>query len=455
VAPDAGVPVTPAVEAGIQAARGGGQSLSADVRGQMERALGADFGAVVIHDDTRADALNRVLQARAFTIGRDIFFRQGEYRPGSARGRQVLSHELAHVVQQGGDQVPSAGTPTSNTVQRSLWDDLKAFVRGIFRLRPSSQARGVYREPRRNWPVQGDTELAVASNSQSSAGIALVPATTGNLTVPTSPTRPVSQPVAPVISALQTPSTEEEWQKITDQARMLEREYNNFLNMAGLQPAHLQGLNDFIDTIRRDPLNDILKSIRSIDFSSRGAMASDFGGGVYILEKDTILLGGKAANDLREPLSPAGFMKLFLHEVGHARFQPQMFRGEMPSEIKAGAVNIDNPLARDDLTSQFSEDGKSLYRAWQILRQDKGKYLIGWKIGIRHNEADRQDYQAKGFHEFLAESFMHIMYETPKLSEHVSAISRSKTTPQEVREAWQRVYEILMRRRKDYLPNPM
>jgi uncharacterized protein YkwD len=99
-APDAGVSATPEVEAGIQAARGGGQPLPEGLRGQMEGALGADFGAVVIHDDTRADVLNRMLQARAFTTGRDIFFRQGEYSPSSAGGRALLAHELAHVMQQ-------------------------------------------------------------------------------------------------------------------------------------------------------------------------------------------------------------------------------------------------------------------------------------------------------------------------------------------------------------------
>jgi hypothetical protein len=108
LAADAGMPVTPAVEAGIQAARGGGQALPVGVRSQMEGALGADFGGVRVHTGLAAHALNVALQARAFTTGRDIFFRHGEYAPGGAGGRQVLAHELAHVVQQGGEMAGTA-----------------------------------------------------------------------------------------------------------------------------------------------------------------------------------------------------------------------------------------------------------------------------------------------------------------------------------------------------------
>jgi len=99
-APTAGIAVPPQVEAGIAAARGGGHRLPAGVRSQMERAMGADFGGVRLHSDNRADALNQAVHARAFTTGRDIFFRQGEYQPGSEVGRGLLAHELAHVVQQ-------------------------------------------------------------------------------------------------------------------------------------------------------------------------------------------------------------------------------------------------------------------------------------------------------------------------------------------------------------------
>ncbi|WP_442941950.1 eCIS core domain-containing protein [Nostoc sp.] len=44
--------------------------------------------------------MNCSIQARAFTTGQDVFFRSGEYNPGSRGGQELLTHELTHVVQQ-------------------------------------------------------------------------------------------------------------------------------------------------------------------------------------------------------------------------------------------------------------------------------------------------------------------------------------------------------------------
>ncbi len=97
--------VAPEVEAAIQRARGSGQTLDSGVRAQMEPAFGADFGDVRVHTDAEADMLNRAVSARAFTTGQDVFFREGEYQPSSSSGKELLAHELAHVVQQNGNQV--------------------------------------------------------------------------------------------------------------------------------------------------------------------------------------------------------------------------------------------------------------------------------------------------------------------------------------------------------------
>jgi hypothetical protein len=97
--------VTPDVEQTIQSARGGGQPLDSTVRAQMEPAFGANFSGVRVHTNSQADSLNQSLSARAFTTGQDIFFKEGEYRPGASSGRELLAHELTHVVQQNGDQL--------------------------------------------------------------------------------------------------------------------------------------------------------------------------------------------------------------------------------------------------------------------------------------------------------------------------------------------------------------
>jgi hypothetical protein len=97
--------VSPDVEQAIQQSRSGGQALDSETRVQMESAFGADFSGVRVHADAGSDALNRSLNARAFTTGQDVFFRQGTYNPGSSSGRELLAHELTHVVQQTSDEI--------------------------------------------------------------------------------------------------------------------------------------------------------------------------------------------------------------------------------------------------------------------------------------------------------------------------------------------------------------
>jgi hypothetical protein len=96
-----GGPVSPEVEATIQRARGGGQPLESAVQVHMSEALGHNFNRVRVHTDSEADDLNQQLQAKAFTAGSDIFFKGGAYEPGSSSGRELIAHELSHVVQQG------------------------------------------------------------------------------------------------------------------------------------------------------------------------------------------------------------------------------------------------------------------------------------------------------------------------------------------------------------------
>jgi hypothetical protein len=101
--PDDGTVATVAgdIETRINSARGGGQPLAKEARQPIEQAFGADFSDVRVHTDSEANKLNHDLSAKAFTTGKDIFFRQGEYSPGSSSGQKLLAHELTHVVQQG------------------------------------------------------------------------------------------------------------------------------------------------------------------------------------------------------------------------------------------------------------------------------------------------------------------------------------------------------------------
>ncbi len=97
-----GVPeVSPETEANIEALSGGGETLPPEEQAFFEARIGADFSNVRIHTDNTAVQTAQDLNARAYTVGSDIAFNSGEYQPGTDSGRQLLAHELTHVIQQG------------------------------------------------------------------------------------------------------------------------------------------------------------------------------------------------------------------------------------------------------------------------------------------------------------------------------------------------------------------
>ncbi|KAA3664425.1 MAG: DUF4157 domain-containing protein [Chloroflexi bacterium] len=93
------------LESVINQARGNGLPLAPELQAQMGQAMGADFGGVRVHTDAQSDQLTQSIQAKAFTTGQDLFFRQGAYQPESRGGQALIAHELAHVVQQNREAV--------------------------------------------------------------------------------------------------------------------------------------------------------------------------------------------------------------------------------------------------------------------------------------------------------------------------------------------------------------
>src|SRR5436305_14186693 len=79
-----------------------GKSLDPTVRSDMEPRLGHDFSGVRVYTDGNAARAAKALGARAFTVGRDVYFGSGRYAPHTHEGRKLLAHELTHVVQQEG-----------------------------------------------------------------------------------------------------------------------------------------------------------------------------------------------------------------------------------------------------------------------------------------------------------------------------------------------------------------
>jgi Domain of unknown function (DUF4157) len=93
-------PTDHAAHAAVASLSHGGAALSQQQRAYFEPRFGRDLSAVRLHVGGSANAAAARINARAFTLGNEIGFAQGEFRPDTEHGRHLLAHELAHVVQQ-------------------------------------------------------------------------------------------------------------------------------------------------------------------------------------------------------------------------------------------------------------------------------------------------------------------------------------------------------------------
>lgn len=104
-----------------QAAQSGGRPLPPEVRAEMEARFGVDFSDVRIHTDGSAQQAAKAVQARAYTVGNEIWFGRGEWSPESQGTLSLLAHELSHVLQNragmaavGGEQVDGVWVSSPN-----------------------------------------------------------------------------------------------------------------------------------------------------------------------------------------------------------------------------------------------------------------------------------------------------------------------------------------------------
>lgn len=104
-----------------------GRPLDQATRAFMEPRFGRDFSGVRVHDDTEAAASAGAVNARAYTVGRDVVFGAGEYSPTEESGKRLLAHELAHAVQQSRATAPSSSAlPTEIEESASLFPSTRS-----------------------------------------------------------------------------------------------------------------------------------------------------------------------------------------------------------------------------------------------------------------------------------------------------------------------------------------
>lgn len=84
-----------------QVSESSGNPLPSHLRSYFEPRFEHDFSQVLVHTGMRAAETSAGLQARAFTIGKNIFFGLGEFQPETYDGKKLIAHELVHVMQQG------------------------------------------------------------------------------------------------------------------------------------------------------------------------------------------------------------------------------------------------------------------------------------------------------------------------------------------------------------------
>ncbi len=146
------------LESSIQSARGSGQSLDANLQAKMGQAMGADFSGVRIHTDSQSDQLNQSIQAKAFTTGQDVFFRQGEYNPSSTSGQELIAHELTHVMQQ-----------NTNTVRKKNISGISA-ERSIQRVSKNQEANQYYSDVLEGQKITRDNAVFTATSNIAPGG---------------------------------------------------------------------------------------------------------------------------------------------------------------------------------------------------------------------------------------------------------------------------------------------
>lgn len=130
-----------------------GVPLDAGIRARYEPLLKWSLGDIRIHTGMLASASAEKLNAEAYTVGRDIVFNTGNYRPDSSSGQALLAHELAHAVQQQGrmqSAAPLAVSRPGDRAEREAASAAAALLAGRSPdLTPGSEPYAIHRAPKR------------------------------------------------------------------------------------------------------------------------------------------------------------------------------------------------------------------------------------------------------------------------------------------------------------------
>jgi hypothetical protein len=193
--------------------------------------------------------------------------------------------------------------------------------------------------------------------------------------------------------------------------------------------ANLGSLGDFL---KRNP--NVGRNLEAADVDwallSKHQFIGSFGGAAVIDDRIHIeqwLLGEGGQ----------GFLRMAVHEAGHATFQRMLLTG-INWSVEADYGN----QAPDD--NALEADGQTFYQAWQVIRQKPQFFFVVDMPGDASEAtgAGRQGYLARKFSEFCADSFMHLALKKADLQAHVQNLPGSET---DVRKAWHNALAVLLK----------
>lgn len=141
-----GIAVSSQMESQLSRLQGGGQQMPSGLQSMMEKGFGRDLSQVRLHTDSDAATMSSSIQAKAFTLGNDIYFNQGQYSPETTEGQKLVAHEVTHVVQENGKLMRQDNSDSSFNTRLELQSFYNSTLLAIMMVKA---AISIFKEPRK------------------------------------------------------------------------------------------------------------------------------------------------------------------------------------------------------------------------------------------------------------------------------------------------------------------
>jgi hypothetical protein len=147
-----------------------GERLSEELAARLGPHVGsAATRAARLHTDDTADLVAEAHHAHAVTLGDEVYFARGEYAPGTARGDELLTHELTHVAQgQRGElgRAAAKGIESGGTLDPAEAEAEMRAKLAVIELHPATSAPPALAAPTGQPTTDGARQAQIAAQQQ-------------------------------------------------------------------------------------------------------------------------------------------------------------------------------------------------------------------------------------------------------------------------------------------------